>query len=156
MKTVIAVLVASLLLLGCATSSSVTTGATDTAKEIHTVAFVPQGGNSVDVDNDIQRALLSRGMDIRATVPSGTRTMSGVDAVVSYQDTWRWDVVMYMKSIDIDIFDANTGSLLVTGHWENSPLHGYQDPAKVINEIMDGMFRKMGWDHVAQDGVVTQ
>lgn len=155
MKAVIAIMSASILLLGCATTSSVTTGAQGTIDQLHTVAFVPQGGSSVDVDNDIQRALLAQGVDIRATAPSGTRKMAGVDAVVSYEDVWRWDMVMYMKSIDIDVFDANTGSLLVAGHWENSPLHGYQDPAKVIGHVVTDMFHKMGWGHPAKYGVVT-
>jgi hypothetical protein len=144
MKKMVAGFVVSVLLVGCSTTSNVMVGNPDQIKPIHTVAFVPQGGNSSDMDGYIQRDLRSRGIDVRATAAPGTRKMADVDAVVGYSDTWRWDLVMYLKSLDLDIFDADSGSLLVSGHWENSALHGFQDPAGVVKQVMDEMFRKMG------------
>lgn len=145
MKKLCAGLLVCAALAGCSTTSNVMMGNPDQTKPIHTVAFTPQGGNSADMDNYIQRDLLSRGVDVKAMAAPGTRKMTNVDAVVSYSDTWRWDLVMYLKSLDISIFDASSGSLLISGHWENSALHGFQDPAGVINQVMDEMFSKMGW-----------
>ncbi|WP_279432869.1 hypothetical protein [Luteimonas arsenica] len=42
-----------------------------------------------------------------------------MDGIVSYVDVWRWDIVMYLHSVAIKIFDARSGDLLVTGDWKN-------------------------------------
>ena len=60
---------------------------------------------------------------------------------------------MYLKSLDINIFDAKSGNLLITGHWQNSAFHGFQNPAEVIKQLTSEMFDKMKWSQ--GNGAVT-
>lgn len=47
------------------------------------------------------------------------------------------------KNLEIDFFDARTGNLLVTGRWQNSAFHGFQNAATVTREVMAEMFAKL-------------
>ena len=46
---------------------------------------------------------------------------------------------MYLKSLEMNIFDAKTGNIIVTGRWENSLFHGFQDSKQVVKELIDAM-----------------
>ena len=40
---------------------------------------------------------------------------SSVDAIVTYQDRWMWDITMYMIKLDIQVRDGKTGAILANG-----------------------------------------
>ena len=144
MKLLLAGLLVSSALFGCASTTNVVVAKPGETQAIHAVAFAPQGGNSADMDAHVERDLLARGVAVKTIVTPGTRKAADVDAVVTYSDTWHWDLVMYLESLDLNIFDAKSGSLLATGHWENSRPHGFPNPATIIKKVMDEMFAKMG------------
>jgi hypothetical protein len=50
---------------------------------------------------------------------------------------------MYLKSIDLQMFDAKSGNLLVEGHWQNSVMHSFPDPAGVMHELVPDMLAKI-------------
>jgi hypothetical protein len=156
MTRLLTFLLLCLSLAGCSTTTEVLVGGNHQTPPIRSAAFVPQGGNSKDMDEHIRHALLARGVDVRATAEPGMRRAPEVDAVVSYSDVWRWDVVMYLQSVDINFFDAQSGSLLVNGRWRNSAMHGFQDPREVVGTVMDGMFAKMGWTASTDKAGATQ
>lgn len=128
---------------GCATSKQITAGRISGATKIQTVAVVAKGGLSGDMDTNVQNDLARRAVEIKAPLPAGTRQAPGIDAIVQYEDSWRWDVVMYLNSLTINMYEGQTGDLLVSGRWDNSALHGFQDPRDVIRELMDDMFAKL-------------
>lgn len=132
-----------LALTGCATSQTVTLASMSPPKELHSAALVFQEGNNSDMTVDITQQLRDGGISVKPPLPAGIRQASDVDMLVAYSDKWRWDIVMYLKSLDLNIFDAKSGNLIVTGRWENSAFHGFQDSKKVIKGLLDEMMAKV-------------
>lgn len=131
------------LMTGCATSQNVTLAQAATAKPITTAALVPQDGNSAVMDTHLQSALMAQGVTPKTALPAATRKSAEVDAIVTYTDVWRWDVIMYLKSITINVSDAASGNLLAMGRWDNSAFHGFQDAKQVTSELVTEMFAKL-------------
>ena len=130
-------------LTGCATSRNVTIGQVTPMKGIKTVALVPQEGNSPEMDSIVQQQLMTYGISQKLALPAATRQSKDVDLIVAYSDVWHWDMAMYLKSITINLFEGPTGNLIVTGRWDNSAFHGFQDPRDVVKELLDDMFAKL-------------
>ena len=128
---------------GCATSQNVTLAQVAPSKPITTAALVPQDGNSPVMDTHLQAALMTQGVTPKAALPASTRKSAEVDAIVTYTDVWRWDVIMYLKSITINVSDAVSGNLLAMGRWDNSAFHGFQDARQVTSELVAEMFAKL-------------
>ena len=124
---------------GCSTSSRVVVnpGSTLVARSAYVVLH---GGNSEDMDGHVQRELMAHGLTVKA---GPERDDPGTDLVVRYADNWRWDMTMYLRSLDIQIYDASTGTLMASGSWKNSALHGYHGAEKVTKQVMDEIFAKL-------------
>lgn len=131
------------ILSGCATSQNVTLGQIGDHKKLSTAALVQNKGNSNDMDSEIKEQLLSYGISSKLALPAGTRQSKDVDVIVEYSDVWRWDIVTYLKSLTINLFDGQTGNLIVTGRWENSALHSFQSSKGVIKSLLDDMMSKV-------------
>ena len=83
------------------------------------------------------------GVSIKAPLPAGTRTTTDVDAIISYGDSWRWDLVMYLRLLSLQMYDAKTGDLLVAGEWKDSALHGFRDAKTVMQGLVSEMLSKL-------------
>lgn len=128
------------LLAGCVTGSQgVLLVKASPTREVVRVAQMPEKGNSANMDANFAAALKIEGLTVMPMLPPKTRKSPDVDAIVSYIDVWRWDLVMYLKSISIRFYDAETGDLLITGDWSNSKPHGFRDP----KEVTQGLVREM-------------
>lgn len=143
MKRAIALLMFIALASGCATSRDVNLGAVSSLKEIKTAALTPQSGNSEAMDAHVKQQLAQYNITVLPDLPAGSFVSESVDAIVTYSDSWRWDLKMYLFSITIELYDAKTGVLMVRGQWRNSAFHGFQDPKDVIKELMDDMYSKL-------------
>ena len=130
-------------LAGCSTMQQVMLAKASPTKTVSVVAQVPAEGNSSDMDSNLAAALRTEGISMKAPLPAGTRSANDVDAIISYGDSWRWDLVMYLRSLSVRMFDAQTGDLLVTGEWQNSALHGFQDSKVVMQGVVSEMFVKL-------------
>lgn len=51
---------------------------------------------------------------------------------VTYTDAWAWDLVMYLRSMDIRFYKAPVGGLIASGHWKNSILHQFPNADGVV------------------------
>lgn len=105
----------------CATHQDVLLAKT-TPPPITTIAQVPADGNSAEMDGLVRTSLVQNGFNVRAPLPAGTRKSDDVDAIISYVDVWRWDIVMYLQSVAIKIFDARAATF-----W--SPATGRTQPS---------------------------
>ena len=132
-------LLAAVLASGCSTSQQVRLAKMSPHPPITSVARAPQDGNSAAMDRHLSDALRDEGLTVRAPLPAGTRSSSEVDAIVSYVDVWRWDMTMYMKSLSIQLYDARTGDLLVTGDWSDSAMHGFRDAKETVRSVVAEM-----------------
>jgi uncharacterized lipoprotein YmbA len=136
-------LVAAISLGGCSTTQNVTLTKMQYAKQIKSVAQVPEAGNSPEMDKHLESAVLAEKVAIKPPLPAGARKTSDADAIISYIDVWRWDLVMYLQSISIRLHDAESGDLLVSGEWRDSPLHGFRDAKLVVEGLTKEMFAKL-------------
>jgi hypothetical protein len=130
-------------LSACATSQQVSLVKQNIPRNMTTVAQVRQADNSADMDQNLQHAVLDAGLQLKPALPEGTVRSGGSDALISYRDVWRWDVVMYLQAVSINLFDARSGDLLVTGTWQNSALHGYPNAGKVVDDLVKTMAGKL-------------
>lgn len=142
---IVTAMVLGTTIVGCATTSEVDVVPNVTHASFHTVYLVVHGGNSGDVDDDIRRALLQHGL---SETEGSSDTIQGkdVDLVVKYDDHWRWDITMYLKTIDIQFFDGKTGTLIAESSWQNSTLHGFHGADKVVDDLVDKTFAKLSAD----------
>lgn len=63
-----------------------------------------------------------------------------VDAVVTYQDKWMWDITMYMLQLDVQIRDPQTKLLLVNGQAMRSSLIR-KTPDGMVEEVLTEIFK---------------
>ena len=131
------------LMTGCATSQNVSLAQMSGTKTLATVALVQADGNSADMDNAIKSAFSAQGVAPKQALPAGTRKSSEVDVIVDYTDQWRWDIVMYLRWVAINMYDADTGNLLANARWDNSAFHGFQDYKAVVKNLVDDMVAKV-------------
>ncbi|HUP61075.1 MAG TPA: hypothetical protein VNA69_11710 [Thermoanaerobaculia bacterium] len=94
------------------------------------------------MDASIQRELFRRGLAVTSGLDN--KQPETADLVVKYADGWSWDVVMYLKTLDIQMYDARSGTLLATATWKNSAMHGFHGVDKVVAELVSGMLTKLG------------
>lgn len=132
------------LLAGCSTTQEITVDAQASAKPIHSIAQVARDGNSVQMDGLLQAALIKEQLAVKGTpLPPGIQTAADVDALVSYVDVWRWDLVMYLRQLTIQLHDAASEQLLAQGQWTNSPLHGFQDARTVMEGLVSNLMARV-------------
>ncbi|QBM26246.1 hypothetical protein HPF_01055 [Hydrogenophaga pseudoflava] len=91
----------------------------------------------------LEAALLKEQLTVVGALPPGTRTAPGIDALVSYTDIWRWDLVMYLKHLTVQLYDAQTGQLLALGQWSDSPLHGFRNPKTVMEGLISDLVARV-------------
>jgi hypothetical protein len=141
LRCVATVLVLSFMVVGCATSRDITAHSAPpgTYRSAYVVAH---GDRSSDVDASIQRELFRRGLSV-SSGPEGKQP-EAVDLIVKYADSWNWDVTMYLKSLDIQMFDAHSKTLVATATWKNSVMHGFHGLDGVVAELVSGMLTKLG------------
>lgn len=131
------------LLVGCSTTQEITLAKSGPIKPITSVAQVAEDGNSAPMDSNLAGALQKEGLTVRPSLPKGTRSASDVDALISYVDVWRWDIVMYMKDLTVRLHDARSGDLLAMGQWSDSALHGFRDAKAVMESLVSELMAKV-------------
>jgi hypothetical protein len=142
MRTLISLFaaVAALVILpGCSTTQQVTAGPQVKSSPMTTACFTAHGGRSADMDAAVQRNLENHGVSV-ALAPACDKA----DMNVTYTDSWFWDIVMYLRSVDIRFYKAPSGGLIASGHWKNSVLHQFPNADGVVQDLMDEMFSQTG------------
>jgi hypothetical protein len=130
----------SLALGGCATSSDVVVNRS-AAHTTYTSAYVvTHGGNGADMDALIEKELLRHGLN----VSSGSASPSSGQLRIEYVDEWRWDMVMYLRSLDVTAYDDRSQGLLATGSWKNSVMHGYHSKDTVVADVVSETLKGIG------------
>lgn len=64
-----------------------------------------------------------------------------VDAVVTYQDKWMWDITMYMIELNVQIREAASGMIIASGRSYRPSLQR-RPPAHMAQEVIDAIFSK--------------
>lgn len=138
--TVLAI-AATVTLAGCSTTQNVITGSKTKTYPMTAACFKSHGGKSADMDEHIKRGLENHGLKVVDAPCDNAKTAT--DVTVSYEDTWWWDVVMYLKNVNIHMYAPN-GDLIASGRWENSPLHQFPGADGIVQGLLDQMFVEAG------------
>lgn len=102
-------------------------------------AYVVKHSNSTrDVDIYVQEALSDHG--IKAQVGPIESKPKDVDFYIEYVDHWRWDMAMYLFSLDIRFERNSDGALLGTGSFRQGFLHSFPDTRAKTHEVVDQIF----------------
>jgi hypothetical protein len=133
----IAAVLSLLLLTACATSNSARAPDVDLHKlKTFYVARVPEDGRGVE--KIIAKALTDRGY--QSSSGDAATPASRVDAVVTYQDRWMWDMTMYMLKLDLQVRDGASGAVLAKSEVMRPSLQR-KSPEGMVNEALDLVFK---------------
>jgi hypothetical protein len=153
-STILFLVFASAALSACGGSYTVTHfNNSITPDKIRSAAIVPSEGNSTEVTGYLREALADHGVAVVESMPGRTIKSDQVDAIVSYQDVWRWDISTYMQSISINFYNARTGELMVTGRWRDSLFHTWHRGDSVSRDLVQQMLEKLR--HGAQGALLS-
>jgi hypothetical protein len=123
------------LLAGCATTSGVIVNPTASKVTYHSAYVVVHGDRSTDMDALLQKEMLRHGFAVSVGPEGGTS--GNAQLIVRYDDDWKWDLAMYLRSFDVMVYDPKTQVLLATGSWKNSVFHGFYSEDKVVAQVVD-------------------
>lgn len=63
-----------------------------------------------------------------------------VDAIVTYQDKWTWDITMYMLQLNVQVRDGQTRSVLASGSSMRPSLER-KSPEGMVEEVLTEIFK---------------
>lgn len=132
-------LVASVFLTGCITKldSQLAPGANlAEVKNLYVVRLEKD-------ERGIEKLIADRLNLMGKSATSGERSAipANVDAIVTYQDKWMWDLTMYMIELSVQIRAPKTEMALATGHSLRSSLVR-KSPPEMVEEVLKDVFKK--------------
>jgi len=91
-----------------------------------------------DIGMYIREALADRGVDVTA----GRMQDKPADVAfyVTYVDRRKWDVAMYLDSLEIQFSDGATGKLLASGSFRNRFFHSFPNERQKTIEVINTMY----------------
>jgi len=103
-------------------------------KARHRIHVVQHEGDKRQIDQMIATRLQRAGFEVTSG-PEEEGVPNAVDAVVSYEDHWQWDMSNYLIVLRIDFREPQTQELLASGQsYRTSP--DRRPPEFMVNEIV--------------------
>jgi hypothetical protein len=90
------------------------------------------------VDKLITENLQKRGYATMSG-PQPAKAPAGVDAVVTYNDKWMWDITMYMLELTIQFRNPANNFPMATGNSFHTSLSRLSPPA-MVDEVLNNIF----------------
>jgi len=143
MKTIRLIVPALVLLLslfgsGCATMSSNSAPGTDLSK-VKRVYVVHLPADKRGINQIIADQLNLLGF--QATTGEASSVPSDVDATLTYQDKWMWDITMYMIELNVQLRQPKTEMSLATARSYRPSLQR-KSPPEMVKEVVTELFKK--------------
>lgn len=127
------------LLSGCVTQLNSDVSPEAKLQELNKIYVVhlPQDGRGVD------KLIADRLSVMGKQATSGERSAmpADVDAVVTYQDKWMWDITMYMIELNVQVRRPDNDIALATGHSLRTSL-ARKSPAEMVAEVLNDIFKQ--------------
>ena len=84
-----------------------------------------------EIRNQIAAELLKRGMRV-----TNERPKSGFE--LSYNDEWKWDMVMFLWKLGLTLEDTQKGEVIGTAGFRHAGIgHNYPNTAKVVRRLFE-------------------
>lgn len=131
--------VALAVLQGCAVNRESASTSPDVdlshLKKFYVVKFAPdQRGVNMLIANELNK------LGFEASTGLDVDTPKDVDAVVTYEDKWMWDMTMYMIGLKIYVREPWTDRLLAVGHSYHTSLTR-KSPPEMVAEVLTNIFK---------------
>jgi hypothetical protein len=93
-------------------------------------------------ERGIEKIIAARlsAMGYPATAGDAPQPRDRVDAVVTYQDRWMWDITMYMIKLDVQIHDGNSGAVIARAQAMRPSLQR-KSPEGMVQEVLGEIFK---------------
>jgi len=59
--------------------------------------------------------------------------------ILKYKETWGWDLVMVISTIDVRLIDGRTKNTIGTSYWGRGFFHNYPSPDSAVSQLLDEM-----------------
>jgi hypothetical protein len=124
---------------GCASTNSTIMPNANTYK-YNSACVVGLKDSSSELGVTLQNSLMRRGIK---TYDTNNSKECPADFILKYIDAWSWDIVMYLRLLDIQFYDNKTNTLLANGKFETWGFHTYSSPDNVADELLEQIFDKI-------------
>jgi len=130
-------LLLTLVLTACATTNSARAPDADLHK-LKTM-YVVRGSED---ERGVEKLIANRlnVMGYQCTSGDAQTPASPVDAIVTYEDHWMWDITMYMIKLNITVHDGQTGVVLANGEVMRPSLQR-KSPEGMVEETLGVVFK---------------
>lgn len=127
------------LLSGCVTQLNSDVSPEAKLQDLKTIYVVhlPQDGRGVDKLIADRLAVMGK----QATSGERSAMPEDVDAIVTYQDKWMWDITMYMIELNVQVRRPKNEIALATGHSLRTSL-ARKSPAQMVEEVLNDIFKQ--------------
>ena len=88
---------------------------------------------------NIQEALVQHGVAAKAG-PLQEKPKD-VAFFVEYEDHWRWDLAMYLFSLDIRFHDSTSGQIFASGAFRQGVFHDFPIARQKTFEVVESIYR---------------
>jgi len=87
---------------------------------------------------NIQEALGQHG--VTASAGALADKPKDVAFYVEYEDHWRWDLAMYLFSLDIRFVDNTTGQVMGSGAFRQGAFHSFPNPREKVFAVVESIY----------------
>jgi len=126
----------SLMTSGCVNVAQSKVNPTTQLSALKTMYVQHYESDNSGVNEEIAEHLRSKGVVV--TTGAGTPP-PGIDALVTYEDHWRWDITMYMLKLNVTIRDPNTEYVLASGDSLHTSLTR-KSQTEMVTEVIDNIY----------------
>jgi hypothetical protein len=90
-----------------------------------------------DDDNAINKLIATRlsTLGYQSSFGAAARPPEHVDAIITYQDRWMWDITMYMIKLDLQIHDGESGAVIARAQSMRPSLQR-KSPEGMVQEVL--------------------
>ncbi len=131
------ILLSTLWLAGCASLNSAKAPDAD-LKKLHSFYVRRLPADERGIEKLIAQRLSAMGDQSTSGDPDMPPVP--VDAIVTYQDRWMWDITMYMIRLDVQIRNGESGAILASGQAMRPSLQR-KSPEGMVEEVLKEIFK---------------
>ncbi|HEY1120588.1 MAG TPA: hypothetical protein VGE67_03275 [Haloferula sp.] len=135
----LAMVSAVFLAASCSETRSASVSQPAVIKGARSAYVVKHQDSNREIETYLKNALNKKG--VRAQAGPMSAKPANTDLQVTFVDRWHWDMTMYLRTLDVSVVDKS-GREVATGTYRNSALHGYPDPQKTSEELINLIYER--------------
>lgn len=95
-------------------------------------------------DNGIDKMISDRleAMGYKSSYGTADSPPTEVDAVVTYEDKWMWDITMYLIRLSVQVRESKSDGAILASAESYRPSLERKSPQDMVAEVLDELFKK--------------